>query len=302
LGLYRADGNWYGAVVVRRSGKAYTVQWDDGDPADTVKTAAQLKTAAPQLKMAASKSRPSSARASSPGAAKNRSASKNGSVSQGGRGARAPARGRGDNSTWASVKQLLLTPGLGTLTAIKLVYQIFVSAGYTFAAKYVSEKYHLEPHHMGYLSSYQSVVSLVSQTYLVGAISQRFGTERTLQLSFFVMVVLALWEGAFRSVYLYVAIVPFRTVAGDLISQMFETMMTAIVPQSEAASLFGTLNLLKAAARVGGPIYGGLLFSYCGKELGLYARPAVESSHNAIILALLLSAYPLLHSSMLPRK
>ena len=38
----------------------------------------------------------------------------------------------------------------------------------------------------------------------VGAISQRFGTERTLQISFFVMVVLAIWEGAFRSIYLYV--------------------------------------------------------------------------------------------------
>ena len=36
--------------------------------------------------------------------------------------------------------QLLLTPGLGTLTLIKLVYQIFTSAAYTFAAKYVSEK------------------------------------------------------------------------------------------------------------------------------------------------------------------
>jgi len=47
-------------------------------------------------------------------------------------------------------------------------------------------------------------------------------------------------------------------------TQMFETMMTSIVPKSEAASLFGTLNLLKAVTRVGGPIYGGLLFAYCG--------------------------------------
>jgi len=198
------------------------------------------------------------------------------------------------------IKLLLLTPGLGTLTIIKLVYQIFISANYLIAAKYVSEKYSLEPHHMGYLSSYTSVVSLVSQTYLVGAIAQRFGTERTIQWSFFVMIVLAVWEGIFKSVYLYVALVPFRTVAGDLITQMFETMMTTIVPKSEAASLFGTLNLLKAVTRVGGPIYGGLLFAYCGEGLGFYARPVVESSHNAIMLALLLSAYPILQKAVFP--
>ena len=76
--------------------------------------------------------------------------------------------------------------------------------------------------------------------------------------------------------------------------------MTTVVPKSEAASLFGTLNLLKAMARVCGPLYGGLLFAYCGKELGLYARPVVESVHNAIVLGLLLAAYPILHSAMLP--
>lgn len=196
--------------------------------------------------------------------------------------------------------QLVSTPGLGSLTMIKVVFSIFSSAAYTFAAKYVSEKYALEPHHMGFLSTYQSILSLVSQTYLVGVISKRLGTERTLQVAFLATVVVAMIEGSFRSVSLYVALVPLRTVAGDLISQMFETMMTTVVPKSEAASLFGTLNLLKAMARVCGPLYGGLLFAYCGKELGLYARPVVESVHNAIVLGLLLAAYPILHSAMLP--
>ena len=72
--------------------------------------------------------------------------------------------------TWEQIRtqtiHLLTSSFLGPLTLIKILNQIFVSALYTFAAKYVVEKYALEPHHMGYLSSYQSIVSLVSQTYL----------------------------------------------------------------------------------------------------------------------------------------
>ncbi len=34
----------------------------------------------------------------------------------------------------------------------------------------------------------------------------------------------------------------------------------------------GALNLFKAAARVCGPLYGGVLFALCVKDLGFYAR------------------------------
>ncbi|EKX50205.1 hypothetical protein GUITHDRAFT_135376 [Guillardia theta CCMP2712] len=90
------------------------------------------------------------------------------------------------NSTGAvqGIRDLLEKEGLGSLTLIKFLNSVFVAACHVFSSKYVTEKYELEPHHMGYLSSYQSLVSLASQTYLVAAISKRFGEERTLQAAF----------------------------------------------------------------------------------------------------------------------
>ena len=41
---------------------------------------------------------------------------------------------------------------------LQLVNQIFMSASYTFAQKYVSEKYELEPVHMGEVSHHQMIL------------------------------------------------------------------------------------------------------------------------------------------------
>ena len=47
----------------------------------------------------------------------------------------------------------------------------------------VADKYALEPHHMGYLSSFQSVVSLANSMFGVAAVARFFGEERTLHVS-----------------------------------------------------------------------------------------------------------------------
>mmetsp|Transcript_47710 Transcript_47710/g.74447 ORF Transcript_47710/g.74447 Transcript_47710/m.74447 type:complete len:177 (+) Transcript_47710:3-533(+) len=168
---------------------------------------------------------------------------------------------------------------------------------FALGSRYVAEKYQLEPHHMGYLSSYNSIVSLVCQTYLVAIVAQRFGEERCLQIAFASNCILAITESCFVNIYLYVALVPFKTLAGSLISQMFESILTTIVPKSETAGVLGTLGLLKAIARVGGPIYGGLLLGYLGPTLGNNARPVVEATHDCVVLVTLLMCYPLVRQT-----
>eukprot|EP00960_Hanusia_phi_P045210 757088-Hanusia_phi.AAC.10 len=63
------------------------------------------------------------------------------------------------NSTGAiqGIKDLMEKEGLGSLTLIKFLNSVFVAACHVFSSKYVTEKYELEPHHMGYLSSYHHI-------------------------------------------------------------------------------------------------------------------------------------------------
>jgi len=196
-------------------------------------------------------------------------------------------------STVDSIANLLSRKGLGQLTCIKFMYNVFGSALFALGSRYVADKYTLEPHHMGYLSSYQSVISLISQMFLVGDVSKRLGEERTLHIAFTASVALSVVEGCNSSVYVYVALVPFRTLAMSLISQMFESLFILIMPDSEAASMLGTLGLLKAVARVTGPLYGGLLLGHLSAMFGHNARPIVEGAHDLLILLALLCYFPL---------
>jgi len=196
-------------------------------------------------------------------------------------------------STVDSIRELLSRKGLGELSAIKFAYSLAGAAMFALGTRYVADKYSLEPHHMGYLSSYQSVVSLFSQTFLIAKVNSWLGEERGLQVAFLGSLLVSVVEGFNSSIYVYVALVPFRTFATSLISQMFESLFTLICPDSEAASMLGALGLLKAVARVTGPIYGGLLLGYISPLLGYNARPVVEGFHDFAVLLLLLFVYPL---------
>jgi len=203
------------------------------------------------------------------------------------------ARKKGLNAVLCGIWNILAHPGLGRITCIKFVNSVLVASMYAISVGYTAEKYNLEPHHLGYLSTAQSFVSLGVQFFAIAEIAKRFGEERTLQGAFVLAGILSFVEATSNSMYLYVAMMPLRTLAGSLITQMFEVMFTELVPPSESAAAFGSMGLLKSIARVCGPLYGGILVGHVQPYFGLQSRPLVETFHNVAVLVALLMCYPL---------
>jgi len=146
---------------------------------------------------------------------------------------------------------------------------------------------------MGYLSTSNSLISLFVQSFAVATVAKRLGEERCLQLGIAVAILQCLIEANTHSIYIYVALMPFRVMSSNVITQMFEILFTDMIPPEEGAAALGSLGLLKSIARVSGPLYGGLLVGYVQPHMGLNSRAFVEAGHNVVILLMLLACFPL---------
>lgn len=194
------------------------------------------------------------------------------------------ALSKSEGSPAMGVRQLLVADGLGAFTVIKFINTFFVAGLYVAHSRSVADKYSLQPHHMGYLSSAQSLISLLLQSYVIAAITRRFGERTTIRSAYVVAILLAATEACNSRIGVYLLLLPLSILSRELISQMFESIFASLVPKSEAGAALGAMGLVKSVARVAGPVYGGLLFGFLESRIGSAARPVAECVQDAVVL------------------
>lgn len=171
-------------------------------------------------------------------------------------------------STWSSIGRNLQAAfssrSLGAVVASRLIYTFVTRAtSYTQLGSFYEDMYGLEPHHRGYISSYQSFLRFVVQAVLVGPIMKWSGGERQTAAILGVVLAGVIALESLRSLWLFLIILsPIIALCMSMINLSLQTLTTQVAPTHSIFSILTALDVLQSVVSVSVPFYRTLLFSF----------------------------------------
>lgn len=167
---------------------------------------------------------------------------------------------------------------LSSVILSSLLYHFISSAtSYANMTSYYEEKYGIQPYQRGYLSSYQSVWTLIVQTFLVHPLLIQLGGEATAACAAAGLLSLVTFlEMKSSLVFFLLWISPILAISSSLLSLSTRTLVTHVSPTSSLSSILATLDVLTNVVAVMVPIYRALLFRFVG------CFPRIEDSETCL--------------------
>jgi MFS transporter, DHA1 family, tetracycline resistance protein len=127
---------------------------------------------------------------------------------------------------------------------------------------FYEDMYGLQPHHRGYVSSYQELIKFVTQALLVGPAMAYIGGERKTTSLFVFAVALSLFIQASGSLFLFLVLVcPISSLGYAMISLSLQSLVTHLAPSSSIFSILAALDVLQNVVSVSVPFYRTWLFT-----------------------------------------
>lgn len=162
----------------------------------------------------------------------------------------------------SNLKACFGSPALASVvSALLLLGWVTTTTSYSDMASFYEEKYGVEPHHRGYIKSYQKCLDFLFQSFFVRALLAASGGERrAATIASFAMAGAALCEvGASLAVFLCL-VCPAVSVAAQMASVSLRSLVTQAAPKESIGSVLAALDVLQNAASVSVPFYRTLLF------------------------------------------
>lgn len=162
---------------------------------------------------------------------------------------------------------------LGAAVLTKLLMTWCTSAtSYSQLGSFYEDMYGLEPHHRGYISSYQQLLRFVVNLVLVAPILSWTGGERRAICLCMGGLAFSVWLESRQSLPLFLALLcPIISLSFAISNLSIQTLVTHVAPSSSIFSVLAALDVLQNAVSVSVPFYRTWLFRLLASDTAEHA-------------------------------
>lgn len=158
---------------------------------------------------------------------------------------------------------------LCVITAQLLFTTMQLATSYSNMASYYEERYGIEPHQRGYLTSYRSLLGFTIQNFALRPLLQYCGGERNAAfIAAVLMSFVSFWETKVPFGVFLCFLCPLFMACTNLLEISVKSLVTQAAPSSSISSVLATLDVLTNVVKVSVPFYRATLFVYMSKYCG----------------------------------
>lgn len=163
-----------------------------------------------------------------------------------------------------SLLETLQKPVVGPLLHTRVFYGFSFALFQSIFALYGQYRFGLNAQNIGYILTYVGVLSVITQGFLVGRISDRFPDQKIIFVSTTIIAFSFLaWALAPNILFLLFVLLPIAMNAG-ILNTIINSALTKAVPPIEFGGILGLSASLESATRVIAPSLGGFLLEKFG--------------------------------------
>ena len=172
---------------------------------------------------------------------------------------RAQISGSKPTITWSALLQALQRPLSGPLLITRFFYGLAFAILQSIFSLFVLERFNMSVTSTGFVLTYVGVVSVFTQAWLVGKLSQRF-QDQVLIISGIIFMIFGLFAWAFAPtvLLLLVSVTPVA-LAGGMLNTILSSALTKTVEPQEVGGILGLSTSIESFTRVLSPMIGGVL-------------------------------------------
>lgn len=161
-----------------------------------------------------------------------------------------------------NLKSCFTSKELSAVVISTLIFHfVFRATSYSSMASYYEEMFGIEPHQRGYLSSYQSILSFLFQSFFVQSTLQYLGGEYKAVSAAAGAIAFATMMELSANFYLFLGLIcPLVAVSNSILRLSLRSLVTLVAPKESLGSVLAALDVLQNAASVSVPFYRTILF------------------------------------------
>ena len=159
-----------------------------------------------------------------------------------------------------------LSPVLTCTVLAKLIFTwVYKATSYSQLGSFYEDMYGLEPHHRGYIQSYQQCLMFLMQSFAVQPVLQVLGDKRRSVVLCTIMLAIAILVQSRQSLWLFLVVLcPILALGFSIITVSLITLVSLATPSHSIFSIFAIQDVLQNAVSVTVPFYRTALFRYVG--------------------------------------
>lgn len=171
----------------------------------------------------------------------------------------------------------LKRPFSGSLLISRFFFGVAFAIFQTIFSLYALTKFNLTAAQTGYVLTYVGILSVITQGYLVGKITNRFREDVLIVACVALMAISMIgWSVAPSVLVLLIVLAP-TSLAGGVLNTLLSSTLTKVVAPQEIGGILGLSASIDSSTRVIAPILGGVLL----QQLGTWAPGAF----GAVVMA-----------------
>jgi len=189
---------------------------------------------------------------------------------------------------------------LGSVVSSLLLFNwVSRATSYSKMPGYYKQMYGIEPYQRGYLSSYEGLLSLIAQSFLVRPLLRLTGGEQNAAFcAGITLSIISLLESQ-SSFWVFLFILsPIISVSVSLLALSLMSLVTQVAPNNSIGSVLAAIDVLQSAAAVTVPFYRTLLFTVMAKVSTLQGVSAALGEPNPQIWLLSCGTHWLLFAAI----
>jgi DHA1 family tetracycline resistance protein-like MFS transporter len=180
--------------------------------------------------------------------------------------------------------QVLRRPLIGPLLNTRFFFGMSFSLFQTIFSLYALERFNLNAQQVGYILAYVGILSVFTQGFLIGRLTNRFSENALILVATIIMAAALLGWALAPSVPVLLIIMAPIAVSGGILNTVINSAITKSVSPVEIGGMLGISTSLEAMTRVISPSLGGLILELVGKRFGTQ----VGTSAPGILASLML--------------
>lgn len=165
----------------------------------------------------------------------------------------------------SNLQSCFSSPALGSVVCASLVVTWVTRATNSNSlSSFYEDIYGLEPHHRGYISSYQQILGFFIESCFIAPVLQWSGGERkaTCLYAFLLAVAIGLQLWYQTSLALFLGFVcPMTSLAYSTMFTSLQTLVTTVAPSASIFPVLAAIDVLQNTVSVTVPLYRTILFS-----------------------------------------
>mmetsp|Transcript_6328 Transcript_6328/g.13229 ORF Transcript_6328/g.13229 Transcript_6328/m.13229 type:complete len:484 (+) Transcript_6328:179-1630(+) len=171
------------------------------------------------------------------------------------------------SSFFANLKACFSSTTLASVViALVLFGWVKRTTSYANMASFYEEKYGIEPHQRGYLSSYQQILNFVVQYFFVRALLSAAGGERRAACMAAAIFAAATLVEVWASFTVFACFVcPLVAMSLGILGLSLRSLVTQVSPKESLSSVLAALDVLQNVASVTVPFYRTILFTVAAR-------------------------------------